>query len=167
MKFLGIDPGIRGAIAVVMTNNDTAPILIDVIDIPVIGTGAKERIDVAAIRDFVVRHKPDHAVIERAQVMPRQGSSSGFKYGRAVGAIEAAITLSAIPVEIVEPSVWKRLFKLPGKDKEAARQCALLAFPGRTPCSRARRTTAALKRPGSRLQVTSAGSTATATSRAT
>ena len=32
--------------------------------------------------------------------MPKQGASSGFKYGRAVGAIEAAIMLCSIPVEI-------------------------------------------------------------------
>ena len=60
--------------------------------------------------------------------MPKQGASSGFKYGRAVGAIEAAITLCAIPVEIVEPSVWKRFWKLPGKDKESGRQKALQLF---------------------------------------
>jgi hypothetical protein len=35
--------------------------------------------------------------------MPKQGASSGFKYGRAVGAIEAAITLCSTPVEIIEP----------------------------------------------------------------
>jgi hypothetical protein len=34
-----------------------------------------------------------------------------------------------IPVEIVEPSVWKRFWRLPGKDKESARQKALQLFP--------------------------------------
>jgi crossover junction endodeoxyribonuclease RuvC len=68
-------------------------------------------------------------LIERAQAMPHQGASSGFKYGRAVGAIEAAITLCSIPVEIVEPPAWKRFWKLPGKDKESARQKALQLFP--------------------------------------
>ena len=61
--------------------------------------------------------------------MPKQGASSGFKYGRAVGALEAAIALSGIPVQIIEPSMWKRALRLPGKDKEAARQCALELFP--------------------------------------
>jgi crossover junction endodeoxyribonuclease RuvC len=61
--------------------------------------------------------------------MPRQGSSSGFKYGRAVGAIEAAIALCSVPMEIVEPSAWKKFYKLPGKDKEAARQKAIQLFP--------------------------------------
>ena len=129
MKVLGVDPGISGGLAIVEIADGAAPGLVECIDIPVVGAGAKERVDVAAIRNFIDRHKPVRALIERAQAMPRQGSSSGFKYGRAVGAIEAAIMLCAIPVEIVEPSAWKRFWNLPGKDKESARQKALQLFP--------------------------------------
>ena len=66
------------------------------------------------------RHKPIRALIERAQAMPKQGASSGFKYGRAVGAIEAVITLCEIPVTIVEPSVWKRFRDSPARTRKAA-----------------------------------------------
>jgi crossover junction endodeoxyribonuclease RuvC len=68
-------------------------------------------------------------VIERAQAMPKQGASSGFKYGRATGAIETVITCCEIPMTIIEPSMWKRFHHLPGKDKETARQRALQLFP--------------------------------------
>jgi len=78
-------------LSIVEISDAAAPALIECIEIPVAGTGAKERVDVAAIRNFIDRHKPVRALIERAQAMPRQGSSSGFKYGRAVGAIEATI----------------------------------------------------------------------------
>jgi crossover junction endodeoxyribonuclease RuvC len=125
---LGIDPGIRGGLAVVSGDGNIGT-LIDAIDIPTIGTGARERVDVAAIRDWILRHQPAFALIERAQAMPRQGASSGFKYGRATGALETAIVLSSVPIEIVEPSVWKRHWRLPGKDKELARQRALELFP--------------------------------------
>ena len=128
--FLGVDPGVNGGLAVVAIANGAAPVLVECIDIPVVGTGAKERVDVAAIRNFIDRHRPVRALIERAQAMPRQGSSSGFKYGRAVGAIEATVALCSIPMEIVEPSAWKRFWHLPGKDKEAARQKAVQLFPG-------------------------------------
>ena len=117
-------------LAVVAIANGAAPVLVECIDIPVVGTGAKERVDVAAIRNFIDRHRPVRTLIERAQAMPRQGSSSGFKYGRAVGAIEATVALCSIPMEIVEPSAWKRFWHLPGKDKEAARQKAVQLFPG-------------------------------------
>jgi crossover junction endodeoxyribonuclease RuvC len=128
MIILGVDPGIRGGLAVVSGDNGVG-IVIDAIDIATIGVGARERVDVAAIRNWILLHQPSFALIERAQAMPKQGASSGFKYGRAVGALEAAITLSATPMEIIEPSVWKRALHLPGKDKEAARQRAIELFP--------------------------------------
>jgi crossover junction endodeoxyribonuclease RuvC len=61
--------------------------------------------------------------------MPKQGASSGFKYGRAVGAIEAAITCCGIPLTIIEPTAWKKFHALRGGDKEASRQRALQLFP--------------------------------------
>jgi len=79
---LGVDPGISGGLAIVEITDRAAPVLVECIDIPVVGTGAKERVDVAAIRNFIDRHKPIRALIERAQAMPKQGASSGFKYGR-------------------------------------------------------------------------------------
>jgi hypothetical protein len=47
MKALGIDPGISGGIAIVETT-DTAPTLVGAWDIPIVGTGAKERVDACA-----------------------------------------------------------------------------------------------------------------------
>jgi hypothetical protein len=58
-----------------------------------------------------------------------RAARSGFKYGRAVGAIEAALALSGIPLTIVEPSIWKKFHHLRGKDKEGSRQRALQLFP--------------------------------------
>jgi crossover junction endodeoxyribonuclease RuvC len=128
-RILGVDPGIRGGLTIVELSNDAAPQLIDAIDIPVAGAGAKERVDVLAIRTWILAHRPQHALVERAQAMPKQGASSGFKYGRAVGAIEAVITCCEIPMTIVEPALWKRAQGLRGKDKEGSRQRALQLFP--------------------------------------
>ena len=126
----GIDPGIRGGLAAVrVTADDGVGTLLSAIDIPTVGDGARERVDAAAVRDWLNTFKPAFVLIERAEAMPRQGSSSGFKYGRSVGALEAAVVLSAIPLEIVEPTAWKRYWRLPGKDKERARQKALEIFP--------------------------------------
>src|SRR5262249_54074810 len=129
MRVLGVDPGISGGLAVVEIIDGAAPVLVEWIDIPVVGAGAKVSGDVTRFRKFTHRHKPIRRLVERAQAVPKQGASSGFKYGRAVGAIEAAITLSSIPVEIIEPSAWKKFWKLPGKDKESGRQKALQLFP--------------------------------------
>jgi crossover junction endodeoxyribonuclease RuvC len=128
-KVIGIDPGIHGGLAIVEREDGTAPRLIDAIDVPTVGSGAKERVNVLAIRKWLLEHNPSFAFIERAQAMPKQGASSGFKYGRATGSIEAVLACCEIPVEIVEPSMWKRALRLKGKDKEGSRQLALQLFP--------------------------------------
>jgi crossover junction endodeoxyribonuclease RuvC len=130
MKILGIDPGIRGGLAIVRVDmNDDVPRLVDAIDIPIIGIKAKERVDALTIRDWIAQHAPQHAAIERAQAMPKQGASSGFKYGRAVGSLEAVIECCEIPLTIVESSIWKKFHALRGGDKEAGRQRARQLFP--------------------------------------
>ena len=129
MKILGCDPGIHGALALVDNVDGAPPWLIDVPDVPVIGTGAKERVNTMLVRDWLAHHTPDHALIERAGSMPKQGVASTFKYARAVGSLETVVACSDIPYSIIEPAVWKKFHHLPGKDKEAARQRALQLFP--------------------------------------
>src|SRR5262245_47259039 len=128
-RVLGVDPGIRGGLAIVEFNGSTAPQLIDAVDIPVTGVGAKERVDALALRTWIQTYQPDHALIERGQAMPKQGASSGFKYGRACGPLEAAIALVGIPMTIIEPTAWKKFHSLRGGEKEASRQRALMLFP--------------------------------------
>jgi crossover junction endodeoxyribonuclease RuvC len=129
VKVLGIDPGVHGGLAVIVLVDGASPQLVEAIDIPVTGIKAKERIDALAVAEWISGHQPQHAYIERSQAMPRQGASSGFKYGRAVGSLEAVVTLCKIPLTIVEPSVWKRLHGLRGGHKELSRQRALQLFP--------------------------------------
>jgi crossover junction endodeoxyribonuclease RuvC len=129
MKILGIDPGIHGALAILAINHGAAPQLVAVLDVPVIGTGAKERVNVMFVRDWLAAHAPDQALIERAGSMPRQGVASTFKYARAVGSLETVVACSNIPYSIIEPGVWKKFHRLRGGDKEAARQRALQLFP--------------------------------------
>jgi Holliday junction resolvasome RuvABC endonuclease subunit len=129
MKVLGVDPGVRGGCAIVDIVDGTTPELIDAIDIPTVGVKAKERVDVHALRAWIEAQRPDHAAIERAGSMPRQGVASTFKYGRATGSIEATVALCNIPYTLVEPAIWKRRLGLYSSDKETSRQRALMIFP--------------------------------------
>ena len=129
VKILGIDPGVCGGLALVEINDGATPVLVDAIDIPVTGVGAKERVDALAIRAWIRAHAPDHAAIERAQAWPEQGRSGAFKYGRAVGALEAVLACCEIPMTVIEPTAWKKFHHLRGSDKEAGRQRALQLFP--------------------------------------
>jgi crossover junction endodeoxyribonuclease RuvC len=125
---LGIDPGLSGGIAVLDSYYRAT---IDAIDIPTHGEGAKRRVDAAAVMRFIRIWEPDIAFIERAGSMPGQGVASSFNYGRAAGALEAAVACAGIPITMVEASVWKRALGLPGgkANKEMARQRAIQLFP--------------------------------------
>jgi hypothetical protein len=61
VKVVGIDPGVRGGLAIISIDNGAAPRLVEAIDVPVTGTGAKERVDVLALRTWIRTHQPEHA----------------------------------------------------------------------------------------------------------
>lgn len=102
MQILGADPGIHGGLAIVAINNGAAPQLVAAIDIP--GVSANERVNSLALRTWLAAYQPQHAFVERGQAAPRQGASGGFKYGRAIGTIEAVIACCEVPLTIVEPA---------------------------------------------------------------
>ena len=117
---LGVDPGICGGLAIITIDDGAAPRLVDTIDIPVTGTGAKERVDAIALRDWIITHKPQHAYIERAgnaetgrqqrlQIRPGRRRNRG------------RVRLLRNP-DVIEPSAWKKLHRLRGKD--APKPCA-------------------------------------------
>jgi hypothetical protein len=58
MLVLGVDCGIRGGLAILDIDNGAAPQLVEATDIPVVGMGAKERVDAIALRDWLTKHKP-------------------------------------------------------------------------------------------------------------
>lgn len=141
MRILGIDPGLIGGLAIYVTGDDlNGPRrCVCAVDIPTFESKMKtkkkntsKRIDVIDLQRFIKANFPDHAIIERAQAMPDQGSASGFRYGRAIGAIEATVLCCGVPLSIVSPRQWKKHFELSrGEDetisqyKEQSRQMAL------------------------------------------
>lgn len=126
---LGIDPGLTGGIAFLSTAPGRAARVITADDIPTFGVEAKRRVDALAFAQMIQNCPPDFAVIERAQAMPDQGASSGFIYGRAVGALEGVVLGMEIALEIIEPTAWKKHHGLIKADKEASRQRAMLHYP--------------------------------------
>lgn len=132
MRALGIDPGLNGGAAILEVGEGGRARLIAAIDLPTYGENAKRRIDMAQLQRWILLYKPDVGFIERAQAMPDQGASSGFIYGRAVGALEACIVCSGVELHLVEASVWKRAASIPGgaSGKEASRFLAKRLWPG-------------------------------------
>lgn len=129
MIVLGVDPGLSGGLALVEGGGGGTPVLLDCIDVPTFGLDAKRRVNVILVMEFIRRHPPHFALIERGQAMPDQGASSGFIYGRAIGALEACMTGLLIPNDICEPRAWKKAHGLKGSNKELSRQRAIRIFP--------------------------------------
>lgn len=128
----GLDPGVTGAIAVVVNGE-----LRDVRDLPVRiegGGTVKRRVDAAGlaaiVRDWRSQYGPDSetAMIERVGAMPGQGVASVFSLGHTAGAVEAVMLALGCPVEFVVPAVWKRAAGL-GANKADSRARASLLYP--------------------------------------
>lgn len=128
MKILGIDPGLSGG-AAIYAPPFSLELRWQIIDLPTVGELSQRRILAPALRDWIMQHAPDHAFVEQVSAMPKQGVSSGFRFGRAAGAIDAVIACCGVPVTYIAPQRWKKFHGLKGSDKEASRARALQLAP--------------------------------------
>ena len=125
---LAIDPGYSSGAIAILRGSEA-----EVHDMPVIsGRG----VNAHALFEILESAQADHAWIENVASMPKQGVSTTFKFGYAVGQIHTAVALAGIPFTLVTPPVWKKTHGLiKGKDesqsafKERARGRALQLFP--------------------------------------
>lgn len=102
---LGIDPGTKGAIAVLDANDPTA--LIDVEDMPA-ATGSALGTCVAQLLDDLAPHVIVAAWVEDVHSMPRQGVASTWTFAMNHGAVLGALGALRVPVHFVTPAKWKR-----------------------------------------------------------
>lgn len=110
MRVLGADPGLDGGLAVVECGRLDAAA-----GMPVLETKRGRMVDAVRLHGWLAAMPVvDAVVIERAQSMPRQGVASTFRYGQAVGALEALLRVSfpEARMEWVAASVWKRAMGL-------------------------------------------------------
>ena len=77
--------------------------------------------------------KPGLAVIELVGAMPKQGSTSGFRFGVGVGLLRGVVSASGVPLVQVTPAKWKAHFRLNNKPKDAARELAIRLYPVAAP----------------------------------
>lgn len=125
--FLGVDPGLHGALGIV----DTAGRAL-VFDTPILQTKAKGKKArtrtqyqlteiVRLVKPYLLSPTPVTAVIEQVSSRPEQGVSSMFTMGFGVGIWEMAFAFAGIPLTRVPPTKWKNLvLQGVGHDKEAA-----------------------------------------------
>lgn len=128
MIFLGVDPGLSGALAFW----HPATRMLDVFDMPTLELG-KKRIDgyeLARILDTKTGDMvaPKLCIIEQVAARPGAGVSGMFNFGRSFGLAEGVISAQFWPLEYAMPHVWKRVMACP-KEKDGARARASQLMP--------------------------------------
>lgn len=126
---IGIDPGAKGAIAIV----DRRSGLVDVIDMPTvevkIGNAMKHRVSPEAIASELRMFAPTSlAFIERVGAMPGQGVTSMFAFGEAYGLVRGVLAGMSIPCTTVTPAVWVKAMRV-AAGKDGSRQRAMELYP--------------------------------------
>ena len=129
--FLGIDPGLSGALALLDT--DAGKIVVR--DVPVHelkrNGKAKREIDLyalARLMDDMAKGQGTRIVVEQVGSMPGQGVSSVFAFGKAYGILLGVAASTFCPIEFVTPQVWKRAMGVTAS-KDGSRAKASMLFP--------------------------------------
>jgi crossover junction endodeoxyribonuclease RuvC len=126
--FIGIDPGLHGAIAIHHAHVNS----LAVYDIPVheLTVNSKKRlqVDKHALRDLLRAYQGARAFVEDVHSMPKQGVASSFKFGFVAGCIQQAVVDAGFELVLVPPQVWKRRFNLTA-DKDVSRVRASELLP--------------------------------------
>jgi crossover junction endodeoxyribonuclease RuvC len=126
--FMGIDPGLSGAIAVF----DPEANAVQCFDMPTFKIMGKSHVDLYGIARIVDTFTGliKLAVIEDVGARPGQGVSSMFKFGFSAGAVQGVVAANFIPTRTPRPQQWKKIVGLPhGADKTASRRLACQKWP--------------------------------------
>ena len=144
MIFIGIDPGLGGAVAVIHEYTKEHPHNgsdiyyedIKVFDTPVAMIDTKRK-HLASAMALLLKPFADRndviAVLEHTHSMPKQGVASSFSFGEGKGLWEGILAAYNIPTELVSPQRWKKeMMADQGRDKDAARLKAMAIYPQMT-----------------------------------
>ena len=143
MIFIGIDPGLTGAVAALDDNGK----VLSLNDAPVLNIVRSGHARHEPNRDAMaamlreILHRRDEfgepfACIERVNSMPGQGVTSSFSFGMGYGIWLGILATLHVPTDIVHPTRWKRtLMDGMDKKKDASRVRALELFGGKVDLS--------------------------------
>jgi len=120
VNIVGIDPGLKGAIAVL---SDGA---IAVHKMPIAG----KELDLPTIATIFTAARPRWIVLEKVGAMPGQGVTSVFTFGKGYGMIQGLAAGLGLPLELTTPQRWKStVLHGTAKDKDAAIAFCRRTFP--------------------------------------
>lgn len=146
MLYIGIDPGLSGAVAAL----DQAGAIQFVEDTPIVETavrrlrkikaedgsvvlkgkaGVKRRYETGLMaKVFDLDGAIALAVLEQVGTRPGEGRASAFEFGYGLGLWEGILVGKRVPYRKVTPAAWKPKLGVPA-DKQAARLMAIARWP--------------------------------------
>jgi len=122
MKILGIDPGMKGAIAFY----DGAELILW--DMPIFAKEKGHDLDIHRLVSIFKEASAEHMFLEKTVAMPKVSGKSAYSMGKSEGAIIASCVGSSMPYTLVRPLEWKKAMGCPA-DKDSARQRASQLMP--------------------------------------
>jgi crossover junction endodeoxyribonuclease RuvC len=136
MIYIGIDPGLNGAVGVVDLGAGNCEPKLFVYDTPTVlveGGKTRRKYLTSAMALLIESYKNRSdvlAILENVHSMPSQGVSSSFCFGEGKGMWEGILAAYNVPTELVSPQRWKKeIMADQGKEKSAARFKAMALFP--------------------------------------
>lgn len=125
MRIIGIDPGMKGALALI----DTELCTLAVIDMPVeAATKSRMLTSPSGVAKALHDTAPDALFLEEVGVQPGEGAVGAFSFGRGVGRIEGCAAGAMVSLWPIKPQEWKSRMNVP-KDKVQAVTRAVQLFP--------------------------------------
>lgn len=130
MKFIGIDPGIKGGIAMIETSYLPKVHPDDVeVDKVVAYKMPQTTKDVFLLLSDMIDENT-YAILEKVASSPQMGVVSAFTFGRGYGVLEACLYASGCKFEYVQPVKWQRVLGCLSKgDKNITKAKAQQLFP--------------------------------------
>ena len=124
---LGIDIGLKGAIALVEESGE----LIAIHDMPCLADGPKGRsaINAPLLADILGKTHAVHAYVEHVGPRPGEGAVGGFAFGRCKGVIEGVLAAHGVPVTFLTPPTWKKNHRHSARSRRGQRRGAKPSHP--------------------------------------
>ena len=139
-RYVGIDPGLSGAIAVlVLGDGDQTPRLQTVCDLPLqqvrVGRTDRPRLDLrrlSRLMDMVSLYQPARVAIEEVQGRGNQVGGSMLSY--IVGVLHGTAAAQGVPFDTITPSAWKAKLRCPVSKRGAVDLAtAKMIYPEQAP----------------------------------
>jgi crossover junction endodeoxyribonuclease RuvC len=125
---IGIDPGAKGAIALLSSSGD----LLEIFDMPVTEeANGRKATNAPLLASLIARSQCSRIFCEFVAARPTDAKVAAFAFGRARGVIEGIAGAYDLPLVFLVPQTWKRFANVPpGKEhKDVARTRAIARWP--------------------------------------